>query len=271
MSRKTSGGYINPRLAEIYDLVPMYVSREDLQFFVDRAVASGGPVLELGCGTGRVLLPTARAGVRITGLDLAEPMLARLRGKLDDETDEVRERIDLVQADMCDFDLGRRFALAMIPFRPFQHLITVEEQLGCLRCANRHLEAHGKLIIDMFHLNYLKVFGPGWDERHQDLDNHELPDGRKISRWYRTVARHESEQYLDVEMVYELTNGDGTAEQVVQAFPFRWFFRYEVEHLLARCGFAVAEIVGDFDGSPFGDESQQMIFIAEKLTDLNAL
>jgi len=271
MKDATSGGYLDDQLAELYDQVPMYVFREDVQFFIDHTIASGGPVLELGCGTGRVLIPTARAGVPITGLDMAEPMLDRLRSKLPAESDEVRARIDIVQADMCDYDLGRRYAMAMIPFRPFQHLVAVEEQLGCLRCANRHLELNGKLIIDMFQLNHQTVSGSEWKEWRQDLDAHELPEGRTISRRHRRTAVHKAEQVMDVEIEYEIASPDGSTERVLHAFPFRWFYRYEIEHLLARCGFGVSEIVGDFDGSPFADDSPQMIFIAEKLNELDEL
>ena len=91
-----------------------------------------GPVLELDCGTGRVLIPTAREGIDITGIDLSEHMLDICRTKLAQESDEVQARTRIVRADTRDFDLGTQFKLMTIPFRPFQHLITVEDQLACL-------------------------------------------------------------------------------------------------------------------------------------------
>jgi len=268
MTAKTSGGYVDARIAELYDHVPTYVSREDVGFFVDEATASGGPALELGCGTGRVLLPTARAGTEITGVDLAEPMLAILRAKLEQEPEEVRERVKLAHADMCEFDLGERFALITIPFRPFQHLISVHEQMACLRCANHHLEASGKLILDVFHLDFRRMCDPKYTSETEDFADVELPDGRKVRRTHRMVAYHRAEQYNDIEMIYYLTHPDGRTERLVQAFPFRYLFRYEVEHLLARCGFRVAELFGNFDRSPFTDDSPQMIFVAEKCKDV---
>src|SRR5205807_7150750 len=91
----------------------------------------------------------------------------------------------------------------------------------------------------------------------EDTPEFRLPDGRTLRRTFRNVRRHVSEQYNDVELIYYL---DG--QRIVQAFPMRYFFRYEVEHLLARCGFRVAALYGDFDKSEFGDESREMIFTA---------
>ncbi len=93
--------------ADYYDYVPAYAERSDVAFFVDMARDSGGPVLELGCGTGRVLLPTARAGIAITGLDLSPGMLRILRGRLAAEPPDVQARVRLVEGDMRSFDLGQ--------------------------------------------------------------------------------------------------------------------------------------------------------------------
>ena len=137
-------------IAELYDHVVPYRERGDVGFFVEAARESGGPVLEVGCGTGRVLIPTARAGIEITGLDLSPHMLAICREKLKTESQDVQSRIRLVEGDMRQFELGRTFRLVTLPFRPFQHLTTVEEQLACLGCLRRHLAEGGKLILDIF-------------------------------------------------------------------------------------------------------------------------
>ena len=103
-------------LAAIYDAI--YADRDDAAFWQAMAAAAGeGPILELGCGTGRVLLPLARAGYEITGLDLAADMIDRCRAKLRAEPPEVRARVRLLVADMTSFDLGRRFALITVPLR----------------------------------------------------------------------------------------------------------------------------------------------------------
>ena len=146
-----AGGYAEYGFtSEFYDHMEAYSSRPDVGFFVELAQESRGPVLEVGCGTGRVLIPTARAGVEIVGLDLSPSMLAVCREGLAAEPAEVQARVQLVEADMRDFDLGREFALATIPFRPFQHLTTVEDQIACLHAIHRHLRPGGRLVLDIF-------------------------------------------------------------------------------------------------------------------------
>src|SRR5262245_26279562 len=110
-------------IADLYDYVVPYRMRQDIEFFVEAARACGGPVLEVGCGTGRVLIPTAQAGVQVVGLDLSPRMLEICRDRLSQEPEAVRSRVRLVHADMRNFDLSQEFNLATIPFRPFQHLI----------------------------------------------------------------------------------------------------------------------------------------------------
>ena len=133
-----AGGYEEYAfIADLYDYVVPYQDRPDINFFVEAAVESGGPVMEVGCGTGRILIPTAKAGVTITGFDLSTQMLAVCRDKLTQESLAVQERVDLVKGDMRSFDLGRQYALITLPFRPFQHLTTVEDQLSCLQTLRR--------------------------------------------------------------------------------------------------------------------------------------
>src|SRR5678816_4464310 len=128
MSAVNASGYdLAPFIPEFYDHVPRYATRPDVDFYVRAAAESGGPVLELGCGTGRILIPTARSGVEIAGLDAAAGMLDACRRRLQAEPAEVRGRVRLHHGDLRSFDLGHSFRLLTIPCRPFQHLVTVED------------------------------------------------------------------------------------------------------------------------------------------------
>lgn len=251
-------------LPEYYDHSPVYSNRRDAEFYLGCAQRQGGPVLELGCGTGRVLLPIARAGFDVTGLDLSAQMLARFHRKLESEPAEVRCRVELIQGDMSSFDLGRKFPLITFPFRPFQHLLGVEDQLNCLRAAGRHLLPGGQLIMDFFQVDPRRIYDPALSEELKSQPEFLMPDGRRVTVMDRIVALHRAQQTNDVEMVYSVTHPDGRTERFVHAFPIRYFFRYEVEHLLALCGLRVAAIYGDLNGGPFTDASSEMIFIAEK-------
>lgn len=263
------GGYEDqPLLAELYDLVPGYAERADRDFYLDLCKETEGSILELGCGSGRILLPIAQAGCRITGIDISKHMLAQCRRKLQLLPPDLQNRVRLVESDIVEFDLAEAFQSAIIPFRVLQHLIDVADQLSCLRNVNRHLALEGKLIFDVFQVNLEYINDPRSIEEREDVAQYELPDGTRLRRTSRLAALHRAEQYNDVEMIYYLTRTAGTTERIVQAFPFRYFFRYEIEHLLDRCGFRVVELFGDFDKSPLTDDSPEMIFVAKKYREL---
>ena len=128
-----------PDFGLLYDSVPLYQARKDVDFYVAEAKAAQGGVLEVGCGTGRILLPIARAGSSIVGIDSSRQMLARCRAKLAAESAEVRKRARVEDHEMRDFDLGSRFPLIIAPFRVLQHLTTIDDQLRFLENVARHL------------------------------------------------------------------------------------------------------------------------------------
>ena len=225
--------------AELYDQVVPYRERQDIAFFVEAAANAGGPVLELGCGTGRVLIPTARAGVSVVGFDLSPDMLAVCRRRLDTEPAAVRSRVRLVQGDMRDFELGEAFHLVTMPFRPFQHLLTVEDQLSCLGSVRRHLVDGGRLILDLFNPSLDALTSPTRGDECGDEPEFEMPDGRRVTRRYRVAADDLIGQTRHVEFIYYVTHPDGRTERLVDSFRLRYLFRFEAEHLLARAGFAV--------------------------------
>ncbi len=269
-----SGGYDEYSfVAEFYDYVVPYRDRQDVALFVEMARHATGPVLEIGCGTGRVLIPTAKAGTEIVGLDSSRSMLSVCREKLSHEPEQVQSRVKVVEGDMRCFDLkqesdfGRAFSLVTIPFRSFQHLVTVEDQLACLACIHRHLAGGGKLILDVFNPSLPHLAGK------QDLDDllgeepeFTMPDGRRVVRRHRVVSRGLFNQVQDVESIYYVTHPDGREERLVHRFQMRYLFRFEGEHLLARSGFQVEELYADYDKSPYGSKYPgELIFVARKV------
>ncbi len=251
-------------LAAIYDAV--YADRDDAGFWREMAAAAGGgPVLELGCGTGRVLLPLARAGVEITGLDLSTQMLERCRAKLVREPAAVRDRARLVAADMTSFDLGREFAAVICPFGGFQQLRTVEQQLACLAACRAHLRPRGSLVLDLPNPDPAPAAYAG-DEAVGGEAAAVLVDwggGRQI-RWWMTVTGYErAQQWSECEVIYEVVEADGATRRITETIALRYIFRYELEHLLVRAGFRVVALYGDYDRSPFADGSPAMIAVAE--------
>lgn len=252
-------------VAEYYDYVTPYASRGDVGFYVEEARASRGPVLEIGCGTGRVLIPTARAGVGVVGLDASARMLDRCREFLADEPEVVRRRVQLVEGDMRSFALEERFPLVTIPFRPFQHMLSVEDQLACLTTIHRHLTDDGRLVFDLFNPSLEALVNRQLEQEIAEGEPFGMPDGRRVARSFRIVSADRFAQVNQVELIYDVTHTDGRHERAVHAFPMRYFFRFEAEHLLARAGFAVEHLFADFDRSPYGSTYPgDLVFIARK-------
>ena len=246
--------------ADLYDYVVPYANRPDVAFYVEAAQAAAGPVLELGCGTGRVLIPTARAGIETTGLDASPAMLDICRARLATE----QLHATLIEDDMRTFDLDRRFALVTIPFRPFQHLLTVDDQLACLAAVRRHLTENGRLIFDLFNpsIDLLANHPLNVESGHEP--EFVTPDGRRVIRCYRTVSQDRIQQIGAHELLYDVTHPDGRQERLVHAFSLRYLFRFEAEHLLARAGFAVEHVYSDFSRSPLGAHYPgELIFVAQ--------
>jgi SAM-dependent methyltransferase len=252
-------------IADLYDHVVPYAGRSDIDFFVELARTSGGPVLELGSGTGRVLIPTARAGVDIVGVDASPGMLRICRERMAREPEQVRARIELVQGDMRQFDLGRQFALVTLPFRPFQHLTTVSDQLACLGSIHRHLAPEGRLALDLFNPSLEALVQANLGEEVGEEPEFTMADGRRVVRRHRFVSRDRFSQVNSVELIYYITHPDGRQERLVHAFEMRYLFRFEAEHLLVRAGFEVEALYADYDRSPFGSkEPGELIFVARK-------
>lgn len=261
-----AGGYEDYQfVAEFYDYVAPYRDRQDVSFFVDAALVSGGPVLELGCGTGRVLIPTARAGIRIVDLDLSTHMLSLCSAHLQKEPRDVQERVDLVQADMRKFDLKQSFKLITLPFRPFQHLLTVEDQISCLRSIYNHLDIGDQLILDLFNpsLEFLTMNNLG--EEFGDEPEFSTPTGQRVMRRHKIISRDYFNQINQVELIYYIMHPDERQERLVHAFSMRYLYRFEAEHLLARCGFRIEQVYADYDKSPYGSEYPgELIVVAKK-------
>src|SRR5262245_5239108 len=251
--------------AEFYDYVPLYRNRADIEFYVEEAVNANGPVLEVACGSGRILIPTARAGVEIVGLDGSAAMLAKCASSLEGESDAVRARASLVAGDMRDFDLERQFALVTIPFRAFQHLLTAEDQIACLTCVRRHLSADGRFIVDLFNPSLEMLVNTELGVEFDTDPPFVLPDGRTVQRRMRTMQRNRLTQVNDNEFIYYGTDQSGALQRVVHPFSLRNTFKFEMEHLLYRIGFVVEQVYADFDRRPFGSKYPgELIFVSRK-------
>jgi SAM-dependent methyltransferase len=247
------------RFARFYDL-DYEPFQDDVALYLGFAERTGGPLLELGCGTGRLLLPLARAGFSITGVDMSPRMMEVAQAKVDDAG--LDDQISLVQADMREVNLPQQYRLAFIAINSFMHLLTMEDQLDALRAWRKLLLPGGLLVID--------VDNP--DPRHL-LE----ADGRLDlqGRWFdpdtgATVLKHMSRtldaarQLQHVLFIYDEVFPDGQMRRTLAPFQARYLYRYEGELLLNKAGFTPEQVYGSYDLDPYGSDSERMIFVARR-------
>ena len=246
--------------AAAYDAVYSYVS-DDLPYYVREALRAGGPVLELGCGTGRVALALARAGVDVVGLDFSPGMLEAAARNVE-SAGALEGSITLVEADMRDFGperVGGPFPLVLIPFRGFLSLLTVPDQVSTLYNIKRHLSPDGELIIDLFVPDPEMLVQEGDTPRHfRDVADPRSGGGHVL--WQQSVYDNHN-QIIDARIIVERVDAEGVVEERRYLdFQLRYIHFWEMRHLLTACGYDVLEVLGDFDGSPFDDTSTEMIW-----------
>ena len=242
---------------------------DDVEFYVEEALRAGGPVLEIACGTGRIVIPIAEAGVEILGLDISTTMLSVAREKVAGLDGAVRRRIQLVQGDMACFDLGPRFKLITIPYRSFLAMLTPEAQRSCLACAREHLDADGRLILSFFDPRLdIIASGIGAPLRVEERMFTDTATGREVVM--STTARYApEEQRIDVGCHFVESDGGDVVETSDCPFTLRWIYRWEMQCLLELSGFEVEALHGDFRRGPFRYGGEQ-IWVARKAVENNA-
>lgn len=231
----------------------------DVDFYVRRALEADGPVIELGAGTGRIAIPTARAGKDVVAVDRSPAMLAEARKRAAGAG--VAERITFVEADMRDYVAPESVNLVTIPYRSFLHMETTEDQLACLTSVHRSLAPGGRLALNTFVPDPMYVAG---QDRRRNLHG-EFTDekGRRCELWV-TPEYETTTQNVTIRAVVEAYEGDRHVETSESVLRVRMIYRYEMEHLLARSGFAVEALYGDFDERPLTEDCREMIWVARK-------
>ena len=242
--------------ADLYDLL-FDGYQVDLDFYLGAARAAAGPVLDLGCGTGRVLLPMLEAGIDVDGVDNAPEMLARLR--VNARARGLTPRVEL--ADMRRFPVPRRYALVMIPFNAFAHNLTASDQLGTLRSCHDALRSGGRLLFDAFSATPEMLAHPV-TEPVLELETKHPKTGLPV-RLYdaRTLDVATQTQHSRIE-IHEL-DAAGTVARVHRfETSVRWVAPSEMESLLRGAGFTRSEMMGGFDGRPVAGHSGSIVVSA---------
>lgn len=228
---------------------------EDVPFFRELSRRAGGPILELMCGTGRLLLPLAEDGHPITGVDISPAMLAVARHHLD----EAGLSASLIEGDVRSVDLpSHAYTMAFIAVNSFMHLETVRDQLAALDTARRALARRGTLVIDLFNPDPIEI---AREDNRIVLDRSYELDGRQVQKFV-AIDSDAASQTSHVTYLYDETDAAGQVCRRTMRFVLRWFYRYEIEHLLARAGFSLRAVYGSYDLDEYATGSQRLIIVA---------
>jgi SAM-dependent methyltransferase len=233
---------------------------DDLPLVEAYAQRTGGPLLELGCGTGRLLVPLASAGYAVTGIDLSPAMLRIASAKA--EAAGVAELVTLVQGNYIDAPLAGPYRFAFVMMNTFLHLTTQSDQLAALRHWREHLAPGGLLLIDIFNPDVAQL--ASLDGR-LELDKTwiDAQTGCTIMKFLTRTADL-AEQVIHVNLVYDEIAANGQVRRTVAPFDHRYLWRFEAQLLLDKAGFALEGIYGDHSLGPFEADSDTMILLARR-------
>lgn len=236
----------------------------DVAFYVDEARRSGGPVVEAGCGTGRVALAVARAGVEVVGFDADPGRAALAERRRRALAPDARRRAAFLVADMRGWSLARRFARVLVPFRGLQCLPGVADQLAALAAARAALAPDGRLVFDIFEPDPELLADAVEGPTPLEPTGREVaePDGSRVveafSRRYDPV-----EQRMHQTFVYERIDAAGrVVAHAYEPLAIRVFFRFEIEHLLARAGYVVEALYGGWSREAYAAPGEDLVWVA---------
>lgn len=250
--------------AEYYDLIHTGLPGE-AEFYVGHAVRSGGPVLELGCGTGRLAIPMAMSGLEVVGLDHSPRMLDVCREKLA-AVGPVRGSLELVEADMAEFALGRKFAFVAMAYRTIMHLHLPAQQRAALCRVREHLSPGGAFILNTWVPSVSMIAGPG-PAGFVDAGETDLPGGGTIRHTCRTHFDSYLQRLVEEHRLDELDAKGRVRGSTNLPLVRSWTTLREMDNLVRLCGFAVEAVFGDFDCNAIGPSSTEMIWVLRPADD----
>lgn len=252
-------------IAKYYD--DAYAAKKDLvdaPFYLELARRIGGPVLEMACGTGRVLLPIARAGIAVDGVDVSANMLGVLRGKLAEEPAEVQARARLFEGDMRTVRLERKYALVTIPFRPMQHMYTVADQVAALATAAWHLDGGGLLAFDVFYPKF-NLLETRIGEEVLELEWRPAADpGKLVRRYFRKDAVDKIQQVFEVTFIFRTFERERLVEEESAAVKLSYYTYPHLRTLFLMAGLEPVEEYGSFAKTPLDNTAKEMIFVLKR-------
>lgn len=232
---------------------------DDVPFYLELARRTGGPILELMCGSGRLLEPLARAGYQLTGIDHAEALLARAQQRL--AAAGLLGQVRLVAGDVRSTTMGTGYPLAIVGLNSFMHLEQSDDQLQALRQIHAALAPGGLLALDLFNPHGRDLAGHNGELVLDKSFN--LEDGTVVQKFVAQTS-DSAAQLSYVTFIYDELTSEGLVRRFTLPFTMRWLYRYEAEHLLARAGFVIEQVFGSYELDDYHSDSDVMLILARR-------
>lgn len=240
-------------MVRFYDIVTKDMARNDKNFYQNEIIKTSGKVLEIGTGTGRNFIPAINQGADIYGIDISRNMMNYLKKRI-----KPNEHSRIKFADIRNFDFGFKFELIIAPFNMFLHLLTIDDQLSALRNIYSQLSAGGVFIFDVF-VPDLERVANGSNETLRFEGEYEPG---KCFKWYDSAKPDYFNQTSHVSFKY-VWEENGMHEEIIE-FPFRYLFRFELEHLIARSGLQLEKMYGDFNYGELNSQSKNFVSVCKR-------
>ena len=250
--------------AQIWDPSGGDSEQPDQAFIQTLLESNPGPALDVGCGTGRLLLRYLAAGLEVDGVDTSADMLAICRQKA-----EARGlNPTLVQQAMQDLHLPRKYRVIYIPCGTFCLIIDRDDAMEALHRMYEHLEPGGLLVFNLFWpykeseplSEAEKVEGGIWTPMWTNT----LPDGREVVQSFKRLRVDRAEQVMNAHRRYQLMQDGQLVHEEIFAADERWYYKHEVVLMLEKAGFGDVQVTGDWTDQPFAEPQTSMVFVAQK-------
>lgn len=234
---------------------------DDIELYLALAAQTGGPIIDIGCGTGRVMLPLAQAGYEVHGIDNEETMLERaVRHR--EANDIPAERMALHQGDVRTYDLDQQFKLVLVPYNGLMHFHTQEDQLAVLERLHDWTADDGLLVLDL--PNAGEVFATQESDALMVERTFLEPESGHLVMQQSTSYLDRTAQLLYVKWIYDEIAADGTVKRTFAPLVLYYYFFSEITLLLRLAGFTVEGVFGDTEQGPYEDGCERMLIFARK-------
>ncbi|MFN2303271.1 MAG: class I SAM-dependent methyltransferase [Anaerolineales bacterium] len=227
-------------------------------WYLNKVKQYGGPVLDLACGTGRMAMMIAKAGFNVMGLDKSEGMLNQFKRTLGQQPSEIRDRITIEEQDMKNFSLGRKFNTIMC-CDAFFHNLTISDEIACLGCVAGHLTANGGFVFNLPNPNceFIIKSAQSGGKTFERRGKYPLKETGEILVVEEAQDADPFEQIITTTLRFTIFDVDGHQNMLgLSSWKTRYLFRYEIIHLLYRCGLNIKSLVGDYQEGPVREDSQ---------------